>query len=90
MEEMEEEVPEIRLCDVSNEVEAALVVNLLQRGRNPCAAATPRQPCPSSAASPLSPGTPSLFPPHRPRSPARFCARYPHFKNLKNVHEPDL
>ena len=30
MEEMVEEVPEIRLCEVSNEVEAAMVVNLLR------------------------------------------------------------
>ena len=30
MEEMEQEVPEIRLCEVSNEAEAAMVVSLLK------------------------------------------------------------
>jgi Putative prokaryotic signal transducing protein len=89
MKEMTEEVPEIRLCDVSNEVEAALVVNLL-REEDISARSD------ATAASPIFGGLPFesghvIFVPSSQASVAReILARYPHFKNLKSVHEPDL
>ena len=71
MDQMEDEVPEILLCEVSNEAEAAMVVGLLREEEIP-AHVMPPHPCPSSAACPLSRGITSLSPPHRQRRRARF------------------
>ena len=89
MDEMTDEVPEIRLCEVSNEVEATLVVNLL-REEDICARSD------ATAATPIFGGLPFesghiIFVPTSQAMVAReILARYPHFKNLKNVHEPNL
>ena len=89
MDQMAEEVPEIRLCEVSNELEASLVVNLL-REEDICARSD------ASGATPVFGGLPFesghvIFVPSSQASVAReILSRYPHFKNLKNVHEPDL
>lgn len=88
MEEMEDEVPEIRLCEVTNEVEAAMVVNLLKE--DDIAAHSD-----ATASMPVFGGLPfesghAIFVPSSQVGKAReILGRYPHFKNLRNVHEPE-
>ena len=89
MEEMTEEVPEIRLCEVSNEVEATLVVNLLREedisARSDASAAMP-----IFGGLPFESGHVIFVPSSQAKVAREILARYPHFKNLRNVHEPDL
>jgi Putative prokaryotic signal transducing protein len=89
MEKMAEEVPEIRLCEVFNEVEAALVVNLLREediyARSDASDATP-----IFGGLPFEAGHVIFVPSSQARVAREILAHYPHFKNLKNVHEPDL
>jgi hypothetical protein len=89
MEKMIEEVPEIRLCDVSNEVEAALVVNLL-REEDICARSDATAASPIFGGLPFESGHVIFVPTSQARVAREILARYPHFKNLKNVHEADL
>jgi len=89
MEKMAEEVPEIRLCDVSNEVEATLVVNLL-REEDICARSDATAATPIFGGLPFEPGHVIFVPTSQARVAREILAEYPHFKNLKNVHEPDL
>jgi hypothetical protein len=88
MEEMSEEVAETRLCEVANEVEAALVVNLLREedisARSDATAGTP-----IFGGLPFEPGHVIFVPTSQARVAREILAHYPHFKNLKNVHEPD-
>ncbi len=84
-----DEVPEVLLCEVSNEIEAALVVNMLNEDGIPARSdATP--------ASSVFGGLP-FEPGHRIYVPASFAKKaveilseHPHFKKLKNVHEPEF
>jgi hypothetical protein len=89
MEEMAEEVPEIRLCEVSNEFEATLVVNLLREedisARSDATAATP-----IFGGLPFEAGHVIFVPSSQARVAREILARYPHFKNLEKVHEPEL
>jgi hypothetical protein len=89
MEEMAEEVPETRLCEVSNEFEATLVVNLLREedisARSDATAATP-----IFGGLPFEPGHVIFVPSSQVRVAREILARYPHFKNLEKVHEPEL
>jgi hypothetical protein len=81
-------VPEIRLCDVENEVEAALVVNLLNEDGIPARSDAP----PGSTifgGLPFEPGHKIYVPSSLAKVARDILAKYPHFKNLKNVHEPE-
>lgn len=84
-----DEVPEIRLCEVSNELEATLVVNLLNEEGIPAHSdATPASGV--FGGLPFEPGH-RVFVPASMASKARhILSEYPHFHNLRNVHEPDL
>ena len=89
MEEMEQEVPEIRICEVSNEPEAAMVVSLLNEEDIPA-----RSDATASMAVfgglPFESGHAIFVPASLARKAREILSQYPHFKNLKNVHEPEL
>jgi len=89
MEKMVEEVPEIRLCEVANEFEAMLVVNLL-REEGICARSDATAATPIFGGLPFEPGHVIFVPTSQAKVAREILAQYPHFRNLKNVHEPDL
>ncbi len=89
MDETTEQVPEIRLCTVSNEVEATLVVELL-REEDICARSDASQSTPAFGGLQFESGHTIFVPTSQARVAREILAQYPHFKDLKNVHEPDL
>ena len=88
MEEMKEEVPEIRLCTVTNEVEAALVVELL-REEDICARSDASNATNAFGGLQFEPGHTIYVPASQAKVAREILAQYPHFKDLKDVHEPD-
>jgi hypothetical protein len=84
-----DEVSEIRLCEVSNEVEAALVVSLLQDEEIP-ARSDSTQSMNIFGGLPFEPGHAIFVPASMAKKARTILSHYPHFKNLKNVHEPEL
>ncbi len=82
-----DEVPEIRLCEVSNEVEAAMVVSLLREDEIP-ARSDANQAMNVFGGLPFEPGHTILVPASMAKKAREILGKYPHFKNLKNVHEP--
>ena len=89
MEEMEQEVPEIRICEVSNEAEAAMVVSLLNEEDIP-ARSDATAAMPVFGGLPFESGHAIFVPSSQARKAREILSQYPHFKNLKNVHEPEL
>jgi len=89
MEEMEQEVPEIRICEVSNEAEAAMVVSLLREEDIP-ARSDATASMPVFGGLPFESGHAIFVPLSQARKAREILSQYPHFKSLKNVHEPDL
>ena len=84
-----DEVKEILLCEVSNEFEATMVVNLLKEEGIPAwSDASPATP--ASAGSPSSRATRSSCPLRWRARRVEILSHYPHFKDLRNVHEPEL
>ena len=83
-----DEIPEILLCEVANEVEAAMVVNLLNEDGIP-ARSDATQAMTVFGGLPFEPGTPSSLPSSQARKAREILTKYPHFKNLRNVHEPE-
>lgn len=83
-----DEVPEIRLCEVSNEVEAAMVVNLLKEEDIP-ARSDANQAMNVFGGLPFEPGHSIFVPSSLARKAREILSNYPHFKQLKNVHEPE-
>ena len=83
-----DEVPEIRLCEVSNEVEAAMVVNLLLEDEIP-ARSDANQAMNVFGGLPFEPGHAIFVPASMAKKAREILGNYPHFKKLKNVHEPD-
>jgi len=83
-----DEVPEILLCEVADEVEAALVVNLLNEDGIP--ARSDASPAGNAFGGlPFESGH-SVFVASSMASKAReILSHYPHFKKLRNVHEPE-
>jgi hypothetical protein len=82
-----DEVPEILLCEVANEVEASLVVNTLnEEGVSARSDATPAMNV--FGGLPFEPGHKIFVASSQARKALHVLAHYPHFKNLKNVHEP--
>ncbi|MFO0891828.1 MAG: hypothetical protein U0790_22160 [Isosphaeraceae bacterium] len=89
MDELHDEVPEIRLCEVSNEVEAAMVVNLLREDSIPARSdSTPAMNV--FGGLPFEPGHAIFVPSSMAEKAIEILSKYPHFKNLKNVHKPEL
>ena len=77
----------IRLCDAANEVEAALIVNLLQEDGIPAQTdATPASGV--FGGLPFESGHGVFVMPEYARRALEVLADYPHFQGLKNVHEP--
>jgi hypothetical protein len=85
---MEDEVPEIRLCDVANEVEAAMVVNLLKEEDIP-ARSDATASMPVFGGLPFESGHGVFVPASQARKAREILGQYPHFKNLRNLHEPE-
>jgi len=83
-----DEVREIRLCEVSNEVEAAMVVSLLREDKIP-ARSDANQAMNVFGGLPFEPGHAILVPASMAKKAREILGHYPHFKKLKNVHEPE-
>jgi hypothetical protein len=83
-----DEIPEVRLCEVSNEVAAAMVVNLLQEDEIP-ARSDASQATPIFGGLPFEPGHAIFVPSSMARRAREILSHYPHFKDLRNVHEPE-
>jgi len=84
-----DEAKEILLCEVSNEVEATLVVNLLKDEGIPAwSDASPATP--AFGGLPFEPGHRVYVASSLARKARDIIAQYPHFHKLRNVHEPDL
>jgi hypothetical protein len=84
-----DEVPEILLCEVSNEVEAAMVVNLLNEEGIP-ARSDANQAMNLFGGLPFEPGHCIFVASSMARKALEILSAYPHFKNLRKVHEPEL
>ncbi len=88
MDELKDEVPGIRLCEVSNEIEAAMVVNLLREEDIPARSdSTPAMNV--FGGLPFEPGHVIFVPSSQAEKAVEILSRYPHFKDLKNVHRPE-
>jgi hypothetical protein len=83
-----DEVPEIRLCEVSNEVEAAMVVNLLNEDGIP-ARSDADQAMSVFGGLPFEPGHKIYVPSSMAYKAREILGKYPHFKYLREVHEPE-
>jgi hypothetical protein len=84
-----DEVKEILLCEVSNEIEATLVVNLLREDGIP--AWSDASPATSAFGGlPFESGHRVFVAPSMASKAVEILSNYPHFKNLRNVHEPEL
>ena len=80
---------EIRLCEVSSEFEAAMIVNLLHEDGLP-ARNDATQSMSVFGGLPFEPGH-SIFVPRSMAARAiKILGSYPHFKNLRNVHAPGV
>lgn len=88
MGEFENEVPEIRLCEVSNEAEAVMVVNLL-REEEIAARSDATASMPVFGGLPFESGHAIFVPASQVRKAREILSHYPHFKNLKNVHDSE-
>ncbi len=79
-----DEAPEVKLCDVLNEFEAAMIVNLLQEDEIP--ARSDASPGPSVFGGlPFEPGH-SIFVPHSMAERAwKILSEHPHFKGVKRA-----
>ncbi len=84
-----DEVKEIQLCEVANEVEATLVVNLLKEDGIPAwSDASPATPV--FGGLPFESGHRVFVPASMAHKAREILGHYPHFHNLRNVHEPEL
>jgi len=83
-----DEVPEVLLCEVSNEVEAAMVVNLLNEDGIP-ARSDANQAMNIFGGLPFEPGHSIFVASSMARKARGILADYPHFHKLRYVHEPE-
>jgi hypothetical protein len=81
-----DEVPEILLCEVANEVEATMVVNLLNEDGIP-ARSDASQSMNAFGGLPFESGHKIFVASSYAAKALQILAHYPHFKNLKNVHD---
>lgn len=82
-----DEVPEILLCEVSNEVEAAMVVNLLVENEI-AARSDASQAGVAFGGLPFESGHKVYVAASLASDAREILESYPHFKKLRNVHEP--
>jgi hypothetical protein len=82
-----DELPETLLCEVSNEVEAAMVVNLLNENGVP-ARSDASQAGVAFGGLPFESGHKVYVAASLARNAREILESYPHFKKLRNVHEP--
>jgi len=82
-----DEIEEVRLCDVANEMEAALVVNMLREDGVP-ARSDATQASGVFGGLPFESGHGVYVPASLARRSREILENYPHFQKLKNVHEP--
>jgi hypothetical protein len=83
-----DEVPEILLCEVSNELEASMVVQLLTEDEIP-ARSDSNQAMNIFGGLPFEPGHKIFVPASMARKAREILSQYPHFHDLRNVHEPE-
>jgi hypothetical protein len=88
MEEMDQAIPEVRLCEVSNEAEGAMVISLLNEEEIP-ARSDATASMPVFGGLPFESGHAIFVPESQARKAREILSKYPHFKSLKNVHEHD-
>ncbi len=82
-----DEIEEIKLCEVANELEAAMVVNLLKEDGIP--ARSDANPATNAFGGlPFEPGHKVFVPASMAHKARAILGHYPHFHNLKDVHEP--
>ena len=84
-----DEVNEVLLCEVANEVEAAMVVSLLREDEIPARSDANQAMNIFGGALPFEPGHRVFVPRSMARRAREILSHYPHFKNLRNVHEPE-
>jgi hypothetical protein len=83
-----DEAKEILLCEVANDVEATLVVNLLKEEEIPAwSDASPATL--AFGGLPFEPGHRVFVAASMARKAREILSHYPHFHNLRNVHEPE-
>lgn len=80
---------EIRLCEVSNEIEAAMVVNLLNEDGLP-ARSDATQSMSLFGGLPFEPGHSIYVAKSLAGKALNILGKYPHFKELRNVHVPGV
>ncbi len=83
-----DEIHEILLCEVSNELEASMVVNLLTEDEIP-ARSDSNQAMNTFGGLPFEPGHKIFVPASMARKAREILSQYPHFHDLRNVHEPE-
>ncbi len=83
-----DEVPAIRLCEVSNEIEAAMVVNMLKEDEIP-AWSDANQAMNVFGGLPFEPGHIVFVPASMAKKAREILETHPHFHKLKNVHQPE-
>ena len=83
-----DEVNEVLLCEVSNEAEAAMVVALLREDGIP-ARSDANQAMNVFGGLPFEPGHRVFVPRSMAWRAREILSHYPHFKDLRNVHEPE-
>jgi hypothetical protein len=84
---MMDEVRDTLLCEVANEIEAAMVVNLLTENEIP-AHSDASQAGTVFGGLPFEPGHKVYVAASLARKAREILESYPHFKKLRNVHEP--
>jgi hypothetical protein len=82
-----DEVRDTLLCEVANEIEAAMIVNLLSENEVP--AHSDASPAGTAFGGlPFEPGHKVYVAPSVARRALEILKSYPHFKKLRNIHEP--
>ena len=84
-----DEVKEVLLCEVENEFEASLVVNLLKEEGIPAWSDASPATTPFGGL-PFEPGHRVFGPASMAHKAVEILSHYPHFKDLRNVHEPEF
>ena len=81
------DLPDTLLCEVANEIEAAMIVNLLSENEIP-AHSDASQAGVAFGGLPFEPGHKVYVAASLARKAREILESYPHFKKLRNVHEP--
>jgi hypothetical protein len=85
----DEDLDEVRIGEVANELEAAMVVNMLNEDGIPARSdATPAMT--PFGGLPFESGHAIFVPASQARRAREILSHYPHFKDLKDAPEPEL